>query len=94
MWAMLQSTAGDCSGQLPTYCVKWSSIWAARSSGTCDRTVPATLCPGRIPINSLMNPTDRLLRTLIMSFIPPTLRQKKNSSESRCSRRESSMNRP
>ena len=34
MWAMPQSTAGEASGAEPTYCVKWSSIWATRGSGT------------------------------------------------------------
>jgi len=93
MWAMPHSTAGDSSGALPTYCVKWSSIWAARWSGTNDRTVPATVCPGRIPITSLRIESVMLRRGSNMSFMPPTFRQKKNSFESRCSRSASCMNR-
>ena len=30
MCAILHSTAGEASGAEPTYCVKWSSIWATR----------------------------------------------------------------
>ena len=94
MWAIPQSTAGEASGELPTYCVKWSSICAARSSGTNDRTVPATLRPIRISSRSLRKPTEKLCRGSNMSFMPPTLRQKKNSSEIRWSRLAKSMKRP
>ena len=93
MCAIPQSTAGEASGALPTYCVKWSSICAARSSGTKDRTVPATEWPGRIPMTSFRSESFRLRRGSNMSFMPPTLRQKKNSFESRWSRFASDMNR-
>ncbi|MFO0801271.1 MAG: hypothetical protein U0804_27720 [Gemmataceae bacterium] len=71
MWAMPHSTAGDAIGLEPTYCVKWSSIWATRASGVYFRTVPATDRPIRMESTSASSFGEKPAFQSIMSPMPP-----------------------
>ncbi len=80
MWAIAQRTAGEASGAEPTYCVKWSSIWATRGSGTCLRTVPATVRPKRRARRSPRVEALNVAPPPKVSRTEPTERQKKKRS--------------
>ncbi len=84
MWAMPHSTAGDWSGAEPTYCVKWSSIWATRGSGTWPRTHSATVRPRRILSTSSSMAGWNMVRSENMSRSEPIDFQKKKRSEISC----------
>ena len=71
------------TGDEPTYCVKWSSIWATRSSGTARRMVPATLWPMRSAARSASVDALNVVPRSSVSRSPPTDFQKKNCSEIR-----------
>lgn len=90
---MAQSTAGEPYGEDPTYWVKWSSIWAARASGTWLRMVPATVLPMRSASTSDRVPAFMLSRTLSVSPRSSTDFQKKKRSEMPCRRSDSAWKR-
>ena len=93
MCAMPHSTAGDGSGAEPTYCVKWSSIWATRWSGTWDAHRWATLRPSFMLSTSASMAGLNIVFRSNMSQIEPMDRQKKKRSEISCRRLEKSRKR-
>src|SRR5438045_2450734 len=78
MCAIPHNTAGEASGDEPTYCVKWSSIWATRGSGINDRTVRLTVEPMRMDSTSPSVLMENEFFRSNTSGNPPTDRQKKN----------------
>ena len=92
MLAMPHKTAGDASGEDPTYWVKWSIICATFSSWMYLRTKLATEVPIRKLITSAITIGDNAPPICIVSRNPPTLLQKKNLSDTECNLEATFMN--
>jgi hypothetical protein len=74
---MPQRTAGERSGAEPTYCAKWSSIWATRGSLACLRIVAPIVLHGRIARTSPSVARSKAVDGSNMSRTEPIDRQKK-----------------